>query len=64
MAAQSQTYLGGHQAILVPQKFILITIQIILLLVILDLKQNFIYWIGINQIHSKTDSSALETSQY
>ena len=37
---------------LIPNKFLLIVLQIILLITVLDLKANHIYWIGINKTHS------------
>ena len=53
MAAESQVYKGqDHQGSLIPQKFLLIIIQFILLIILVALQQNHIYWYGINKVHS------------
>ena len=68
MSVASKAFTGtDHQQVLVPQKFCLIVVQLILLIILLDLKRNFIYWYGLNKVHSiflKEPDALSQTPEY
>ena len=62
MAAESQVIKGMDlHSYLIPQKFILIMIQISFLIIVMELQENHIYWYGINENHSIYSSTQKST---